>query len=162
MSKNNPYNGNSYYVVIGLDTSYKANDDYAQAYTAYNKSRMDFSNGLYITIAGLAGSLVTFAFLLFLSGHASISDRTITLYPFDRTKTDFHAAPDGDSCPTSASTVMAPVTSKLLHLVVTSDYWDRANLLVAFGYLYFCVILTFFSLLRRYKAETLWKNSFSP
>ena len=36
MSKNNPYNGNSYYVVIGLDTSYKANDDYAQAYTAYN------------------------------------------------------------------------------------------------------------------------------
>lgn len=86
MSKNNPYNGNSYYVVIGLDTSYKANDDYAQAYTAYNKSRVNFSNGLYITIAGLAGSLVTFAFLLFLSGHASISDRTITLYPFDRTK----------------------------------------------------------------------------
>ena len=30
----------------------------------------------------------------------------------------------------------------------------------AFGYLYFCVILTFFSLIRRYKAETLWKNSF--
>ena len=55
---------------------------------------------------------------------------------------------------------MAPVTSKLLHLVVVSDYWDRANLLVAFGYLYFCVILTFFSLIRRYKAETLWKNSF--
>ena len=57
----------------------KANDDYAQAYAAYNKSRVNFSNGLYITIAGLAGSLVTFAFLLFLSGHASISDRTITL-----------------------------------------------------------------------------------
>ena len=159
MSKNNPYNGNSYYVVIGLDTSYKANDDYAQAYTAYNKSRMDFSNGLYITIAGLAGSLVTFAFLLFLSGHASISDRTITLYPFDRTKTDFMLllmAFVSYLC----IHIMAPVTSKLLHLVVTSDYWDRANLLVAFGYLYFCVILTFFSLIRRYKAETLWKNSF--
>ena len=158
MSKNNPYNGNSYYVVIGLDTSYKANDDYAQAYTAYNKSRMDFSNGLY-TIAGLAGSLVTFAFLLFLSGHASISDRTITLYPFDRTKTDFMLllmAFVSYLC----IHIMAPVTSKLLHLVVVSDYWDRANLLVAFGYLYFCSILTFFSLLRRYKAETLWKNSF--
>ena len=159
MSKNNPYNGNSYYVVIGLDTSYKANDDYAQAYTAYNKSRVNFSNGLYITIAGLAGSLVTFAFLLFLSGHASISDRTITLYPFDRTKTDFMLllmAFVSYLC----IHIMAPVTSKLLHLVVVSDYWDRANLLVAFGYLYFCSILTFFSLLRRYKAETLWKNSF--
>lgn len=55
---------------------------------------------------------------------------------------------------------LAPLTAKILHLFVTSDYWDRANLLVAFGYLYFCVILTFFSLLRRYKAETLWKNSF--
>ena len=39
MSKNNPYNGNSYYVVIGLDTSYKANDDYAQAYTCPDMRR---------------------------------------------------------------------------------------------------------------------------
>ena len=65
---------------------------------------------------------MTFAFLLFLSGHASISDRTITLYPFDRTKTDFMLL-------LMAFVVLplhphhAPVTSKLLHLVVTSDYW---------------------------------------
>ena len=122
--------------MIGLDTSYKANDDYAQAYTAYTRSRANFANGLYIVIAGLAGSIVTFAFLLFLSGHASLSDRTITLYPFDRTKTDFMLllmALVSYLC----VQFLAPLTAKILHLFVTSDYWDRANLLVAFGYLYF-------------------------
>lgn len=111
-------------------------------------------------IAGLAGSIVTFAFLLFLSGHASLSDRTITLYPFDRTKTDFMLllmALVSYLC----VQFLAPLTAKILHLFVTSDYWDRANLLVAFGYLYFCVILTFFSLLRRYKAKHSGKTASS-
>ena len=85
----------------------------------------------YITIAGLAGSLVTFAFLLFLSGHASISDRTITLYPFDRTKTDFMLllmAFVSYLC----IHIMAPVTSKLLHLsLIHISLFSRAKLALA-------------------------------
>lgn len=48
MAKANPYNSSNNYVVIGLDTTYKALDDYAHAYTQYNSSRKTFVNGLYL------------------------------------------------------------------------------------------------------------------
>ena len=159
MARNNPYNGSQNYVVIGLDTTYKANDDYAQAYAAYASSRKSFVNGLYLLAAGLSGSVLTFFFLVFASGHASLGDHAITLYPFDKLKTDFMLLL------MFFTTYLCirfgvPMLSKLLHLLVVESYWDRANRTVMFGAIYFCGLLTFFSLLRRYKAETLWKNSF--
>lgn len=159
MAQNNPYNSNQNYIIIGLDTSYKANDDYAQAYTVYQSSRQTFVSGLYLMAIGLAGCLITFIFLMFASGHAGFNDKTIVLYPFDKLKTDFMLLLM--LFVTYLCVVFgAPLISKILHLVVSSDYWDRANRLVMFGTIYFCVILTFFSLVRRYKSETLWKNSF--
>lgn len=158
MTKANPYNSTKNYVVIGLDTSYKANDDYYQDYINYNHSRVTFTNGIQMTIAGLCGCLFTIIFLMHISGHNYFGDKTVHLYPVDKIKTDilllimilityFGVA------------LGAPLISKLLHLVVVSDYWDRANRVVMFGVIYFCGLLTAFSLIRRYKAETLWSNS---
>lgn len=159
MAQTNPYNSNKNYVVIGLDTSYRANDDYAQAYQAYSHSRQTFADGIYLVIVGLIGCVLTLVFLVFASGHEVLGDKTISLYPFDKLKTDFMLLLMlfvSWLCVRFA----APVFSKLLHLVVVESYWDRANRMSMFGFLYLCGILTFFSLLRRYKAETLWKNSF--
>ncbi len=159
MSQNNPYNSAKNYVVVGLDTTYKANDDYYQAYHAYRLSTDYFINGIYLTVAGLAGSLLTFFILLFLSGHNRLDDRTISLYPLDKIKTDFFLL-IMSLFTYIGITIGAPLISKLLHLIVASSYWERANRMVVFGVLYFCLLLTFFSLVRRYKAETLWSNSF--
>lgn len=159
MAKNNPYTGNKNYVVIGLDTSYKANDDYARASTAYSNSRHSFVNGLYLMSVGLIGSIVTMGFLLFASGHASLSDRTITLYPIDKLPTDIMLLLMLFAAYLCVE-VAAPVCAKILHLLTAESYWYRADIMVSFGFLYFCTILAFFSLVRRYKAETLWKNSF--
>ena len=159
MAQNNPYNSNQNYVVVGLDTSYKANDDYAQEFIAYNSSRKSFTNGLYLVAIGLVGCFLTLIFLVYASGHQSFSDRTITLYPFDKIKTDIMLLLMLFVTYLGV-TLGAPLLSRLLHLVVSSAYWDRANRVVMFGVIYLCGILTFFSLLRRYKAETLWKNSF--
>lgn len=159
MTQTNPYNSTNNYLVIGLDTTYKATDDYWQAYTDYGSSREMFIQGIYLTVAGLAGCLFTIILLIFLSGHRSFGDRTISLYPFDELKTDFMLM--------LMAFVMylgirlgAPTLAKLLHLIVASSYWDRTNRMVMFGVIYFCALLTFFSLIRRYKAETLWSNSF--
>ena len=159
MAQNNPYNSNQNYVVVGLDTSYKANDDYAQEFAAYNSSRKSFANGLYLAAIGLAGCFLTFVFLAYASGHQSFSDPAITLYPFDKIRTDIMLLLML-SVTYLGAVLVAPLLSRLLHLVVSSNYWDRANRVIMFGVVYFCVIVTFFSLLRRYKAETLWKNSF--
>ncbi|MCI8454489.1 MAG: HAMP domain-containing histidine kinase [Lachnospiraceae bacterium] len=159
MAKNNPYNGNQNYIVIGLDTSYKANDDYAQEFQDYTSSRRSFINGIYLLAVGLTGCFLTLCFLLFASGHQSLGDKTISLYPFDKIRTDFMLlimAFVTWVCIRFA----APFTAKLTHLVVSENYWIRANRIMTFAFLYFCGLLTFFSLLRRYKAETLWKNSF--
>lgn len=159
MMQNNPYNSTKNYVVIGLDTSYKANDDYFQASKAYNHSTKTFINGIYLTVAGLAGSLLTFFILLFLSGHNSKNDKAISMYPMDKIRTDLFLL-FMMFITYLGIAIGAPVFSKLLHLVVASNYWDRANRMVMFGVIYFCGLLTFFSLVRRYKAETLWSNSF--
>lgn len=145
-------------MVIGLDTTYKALDDYAHAYTQYNSSRKTFVNGLYLASIGLAGCLLTFVFLMFASGHPALGDRSVVLYPFDKIKTDLMLLLMAFAAYISAA-FLAPLASKLLHLLVTEGYWDRASRLMMFGSLYMVGILTFFSLVRRYKAESLWTNS---
>lgn len=158
MAQTNPYNSTKNYAVIGLDTTYKANDDYSRAYANYSSSRITFGWGLYITGIGLAGCLFTLAFLIYASGRGFIGDKEVHLYPFDKLKTDFmlllmlFAAWLGTS-------FVAPLFAKLLHLLVAQNYWDRTNRLVMFAVLYCFGSLTFFSLIRRYKAETLWTNS---
>lgn len=159
MMQTNPYNSTKNFLVIGLDTTYKANDDYSQAYSNYYRSTETFVSGIYLTISGLAGCLLTIFFLLFVSGHKSMSDKKIHLYPIDRIKTDFMLLIMILVMYLGISYI-APLLSKLLHLVVAATYWERANRMVMFGVIYFCGILAFFSLVRRYKAETLWSNSF--
>lgn len=158
LTKNNPYNSSNYYIVVGLDTTYKANDDYAKAVTSYNNSLDSFVKGMYLVGIGVAGSLLTFLFLIMASGHEVLGDKTIRLYPFDRLKTEVMLL---IMLFVSILCIQlgAPLVSKLLHLLVVQSYWDRANRLVMFGSLYFCGLITFFSLFRRYKAETLWSNS---
>lgn len=159
MMQANPYNSTKNYLVIGLDTTYKANDDYSQAHSNYYRSTETFVFGLYMTTAGLAGCLLTIFFLIFVSGHQSLSDKALTLYPIDRIKTDFMLMIVVFIMYLGIN-YLTPLLSKLLHLVVTATYWDRANRMVMFGVIYFCGLLAFFSLVRRYKAETLWTNSF--
>lgn len=159
VAQNNPYNSNKNYVIIGLDTSYTAKDDYYQACNSYTHSRSTFVYGIYLTIAGLSGSLLTFFILLFLSGHQSTNPKGISVYPLDKIKTDIFLL--FMLFITYLGVIIgAPMLSKLLHLIIESSYWERGNRMVTFGVIYFCALLTFFSLVRRYKAETLWTNSF--
>ena len=59
LTQNNPYNSTNYYIAVGLDTSYTANDDYAQAVAAYNYSLDSFVKGIYLVGIGLLGCLLT-------------------------------------------------------------------------------------------------------
>ncbi len=158
MMESNPYNSTKNFFVLGLDTKFSATDDYSRAFTNYHHSTGAFETGIYLAIIGLAGSFVTFLFLVFASGHSSLSDRTIHLYPIDRLKTEVMLILML-LLTYLCMTVGAPILAKLLHLVIIMDYWDRAERIVMFGLIYFCSLLTFFSLVRRYKAETLWSNS---
>lgn len=158
MMETNPYNSTKNFFVLGLDTTFKANDDYAQAHTNYYGSTETFILGIYMTCIGLAGSFITILFLLFASGHKTLADKTVTLYPIDKLKTEVMLS-IMLLVTYIGVTVGAPILSKLFHLLVTSSYWDRANRIVMFGVMYFCLLLAFFSLVRRYKAETLWSNS---
>lgn len=158
MAQSNPYNSTDNYLIIGLDTSYKANDDYAQAVTSYNHSRDAFVKGLYLVTIGLVGCLLTLVFLILASGHDNLGDHTVTLYPFDKLKTELMLLIMGLVTAVSVK-YAAPLVAKILHLLVEIAYWDRANRIVMFGAIYFCGLLTLFSLIRRYKAETLWSNS---
>lgn len=158
MMETNPYNSTKNFFVLGLDTTFKANDDYSQAHTNYYGSTETFVFGIYLTCIGLTGSFITILFLLFASGHKTFADKTVTLYPIDKLKTEvmlfimLFITYIG-------VTIGAPILAKMFHLFVTSYYWDRVDRIVVFSVMYFCLILAFFSLVRRYKAEALWSNS---
>lgn len=158
MMETNPYNSTKNFFVLGLDTTFTANDDYAQAHANYYGSTETFVLGIYLTCIGLIGSFITILFLLFASGHKTLADKTITLYPIDKLKTEVMLVIMFSATYLCVS-FGAPILSKLFHLFVTSFYWERIDRIVDFGVLYFGLILTFFSLVRRYKAETLWSNS---
>lgn len=158
MMETNPYNSTKNFFVLGLDTTFKANDDYAQAHTNYYGSTETFVLGIYLTCIGLAGSFLTILFLLFASGHKTLTDKSISLYPIDNLKTEVMLLVMLLITYIGVA-IGAPVCSKMFHLFVTSYYWDRIDRIVSFVISYFCLILAFFSLVRRYKAETLWTNS---
>ena len=158
MMETNPYNSTKNFFVLGLDTTFKANDDYKQAHTNYFGSTETFVLGIYLTCIGLAGSFITFLFLLFASGHKTFFDKSITLYPIDKIKTEVMLMLML-LVTYIGVTVGSPLFAKMFHLFVTSYYWERIDRVVMLGVIYFCLILAFFSLVRRYKAETLWSNS---
>ncbi len=159
MAQYNPYNSSRFSFVVGLDTTYKANDDYARERNEYNASRHSYINGIYLMTIGLAGCLLTLVFLILTSGHTKFRDKTVTLYPIDRMKTELMLL-----LMLFASIicigVFSPMITRLFHLLISDEYWGRVSMLVSFGVLYICGLIAGFSLIRRYKAGTLWTNSY--
>ncbi len=158
MAQYNPYNSSRFDFIVGLDTTYRANDDYARDRNEYNASRISYVNGIYLMAAGLAGCLITLCFLVLLSGHTKFGDSEVTLYPIDRIKTDLMLVL-AMLAVLACVNIFSPMITRLFRLLISEEYWDRVNTLVRFGIVYICVLIASFSIIRRYKAGTLWTNS---
>lgn len=159
LASGNPYGGNSYYLLAGVDTTYPVNDLYAQNHSAYLRMQHSYMIGFGLLAFGGIVSLATLLFLLAISGRHSRTDSAVHLCGFDTTSTETGIFL------VSLLTVFSLwlcrlVLVRLAHLILPEDIWDFAERCLYAAVLYLCSLLLFFSLLRRYRAGTIWTGSF--
>ena len=154
----NPYDNDQNYMVVSVDTTYPYSDKYANEASEYKGARSAFIMGMGGVVAGIAGFFTTLVALVLLSGHEEELNGEIRLFPIDKMYTE--------PCVLLWAAVTAVILffCKRLGIMVIGlfaseehlAYWNK---LLKYIILYGCSILCGFSLLRRYKANTLWEKS---
>lgn len=158
LEKYNLYNNNNYYIVIALDTNYPYNDIYSAANTKYLQVRIDYITGLVLLSIGLVGCLITIFRLMPVSGYDTWEISKVRLHGFDMIPVELNLALF--LLAIYLSTLAAEkIGYRFLHLVVSTYYWNYAERLLQATLIYLCCFMEYFSLLRSYKAHTLWSNS---
>lgn len=158
LEKCNPYNNSNYYMVAAIDTSYPADDSYAHAAKAYEHMRLLFIIGLVSLAVGGLGWGLSLYHMICLAGHQKSDHDAPSLGRIDRIPTEscllLFAA--GAMC---ILFLGEHVGYKLIHLFFPQEHWYYGELIVRLLVLYTIGLAAFLSLLRRYKAGTLWHGS---
>lgn len=158
LEKCNPYNNSDYYMVAAVDTSYPVDDSYSQAARAYDHVRLLFIIGLVALTIGSLGWGFTLYYMICLAGHQRSVNDTVRLGRIDRISTEscLILSAAGAMC---ALFLGEHIGYKLIHLFFSQERWYYGELVVRLLVLYSIGITAAFSLLRRYKADTLWSRS---
>lgn len=154
----NLFDNDQNYMVVSVDTNYPYADKYAKEAGEYKGARSAFIVGMGAVIAGMVGFFTTLVALVLLSGHEDELGGAIRLFPIDKMYTE------------SCVLLCAAATAGILYfcrklgimvigLFASEEHLAYWNKLLKYVILYGCSILCGFSLLRRYKANTLWEKS---
>lgn len=158
MEQNDIYEAIGYYVMVAVDTSYPADDAYADANQSYLQLRGHFLEGLFGLCFGIIGCLTTLYYLILVSGYRTEERTNPYLHGFDMITTE--------SCVvlTAVCTMFMlflgeKIGYKLIHLLVSESAWEFSERMMRAVIIYACCMVSAFSLLRRYKTRRLWANS---
>lgn len=154
----NLYGNNDYYIVLGLNTKYPNTDPYSRAHDAYTKVRVSYITGLLLFALGAAGLLATLAYLSFLSGYDTADRDKVTLAHFDRIPMEcsiFLCL----VCLWLCRTVTGKAGSKFANLLLDQRHRNFFMVITRWTGAYLVCLTEGFSLLRQYKARSLWRDS---
>lgn len=141
-------------LVIGVDTQLPVKDDLYDAAQEYERLHPWIKVSLIAGMISLMGWILTLVYLTLAAGHRE-DEEGIHLCTIDRIKTEFLAAG------------FILISSELMILMgrTGNKDWDVSGLLVASGTISFIVdvlfLIFYLSMVRRLKAETIWKSSFT-
>lgn len=152
-----PYSGGKALLFLGIDSSFSAEDAFADEASHYESRRFLSMLGLALMLLSLALSAISFAVLLHLTGHGD--DRQgIVLYPMDNLPTELILLIfilwymlSGRITPVFLDSLV-PVVGELSN----PELWEE---LFGFSFVYLLLAPLSLSLVRKYKAERLWKDS---
>lgn len=154
----NPYDANTYYTIIAVDTTYATADTYQAAAEIYRQLRASYLEGLMYLALGLIGCCFTLYYLITKSGYTSGENTELHLHGFDLITTESWLALSVIAT-FFALFLSERILLKLVHLIVSVANWDFAERMMNAVVIYICILVSTFSLLRRYKAQQLWHNS---
>lgn len=156
----NPNGNDDYYMAISVDTSYPYVDAYSTAASQYSEARQEFILGMIGVIVGLLGCMATLVALMLMSGHLTPGSDEIRLFPVDEIDTELCLILWAAG--TAGFLYLGRyVGIRLFSLFVAEGQWPYWNKVIKAVLLYSSFMLCWFNMLRRYKARTLWKGSFT-
>lgn len=158
MEQNDIYEATSYYVMVAVDTSYAADDTYAEANESYRQLRSRFLEGLFGLGVGIIGCLVTLYYLILVAGYKTEERTNPYLHGFDMITTESCILLTG-VCTMFMLFLGEKIGYRLVHLLVSESAWEYSERMMRAVIIYACCVISAFSLLRRYKARRLWENS---
>lgn len=158
IAANNPYEGNSYYLLASVDTAYPEPDPYYEGYRSYIQMQHSYIIGFVFMLIGGLFAVATLIYLFFVSGHHTRNDKLITLHRFDKLSTETGIAAIGVLSLFSLALCRLSLV-RISHLILPQEAWELSERTLCEAVLYLCSLLLAFSLLRRYKAGVLWSNS---
>ncbi len=158
LEKMNPYNNGNYHMTIGVDTSYPYHDAYETASEAYNQVRLLYISGIVSLLFGILGSAATLYVLVSLTGLEEKGPyqpkiKRVKLLPAEGCFLLYLAA-------TLCSLFLADqLFNKIIHLFLAEEQWYYGELVLRVLIYYAAGLMFSLSLLKRYKAGTLWTGS---
>ncbi len=153
----NPYSGSNFYLLAAVDTSYPADDIYAQAKARYTGMQDYYITGFVLMVIGILVAAMTLVYLVRISGHTDGS-REIRLRAVDRNHTETGILLFA-LVTAAALGLCRIVVIRLVHLSIPRASWPPAEKACYLSVLYLGALLTFFSMLRRFKAGVLYSGS---
>ncbi|NBH34683.1 sensor histidine kinase [Clostridiaceae bacterium] len=158
MEKNNHSDADYYSIMVAVDTSYSAEDIYAEQAKTYLHLRGRILEGLLALIIGIIGCIVTLYYLVLVSGYKTKESTVPTLHGFDTINTE---------CFILLAIIFTlfslflgeKIGYRIIHLLTSKSTWEYAERMMTAVIIYICFIAASFSLLRRYKCQQLWANS---
>ena len=154
----NLYGNNDYYIMLALDTRYPHTDPYSVAHNAYTKVRVNYITGLIFFAIGTMGLLVTLGWLIYLAGYQTSERTAITLNYFDRIPVECSLLLTA-FCLWACDSFKVTVGARLARLLVDQSHQDYFLTLFEIVAYYLICLGEGFSLLRQYKARSLWYDS---
>ncbi len=158
LEKMNPYNNGNYHMIIGVDTSYPYNDAYAQASNAYNQVRLLYISGIVSLLFGVLGSAATLYVLINLTGLEEKGPYQPRIEKLKQlpAESSFVLYAAATLCSLFLSNILF---DKIIHLFLPYEKWYYGELVLRVLIYYAAGLMFSLSLLKRYKAGTLWKGS---
>lgn len=158
IAEQNPFDGTSFYLLAAVDTRYPVADLYASQHHLYTAMQNYYLGGFVLMVLGGLVTLATFLYLVRVSGHQE-GRPDIVLWPIDRRHTEtgllFFLL---TAC--AAMLFGRLFLIRLAHLMLPYASWELSERAIYYGIIYLMCLLTFFSMLRRWKAGVLWQHSF--
>ena len=158
LSNNNRYGNQDYYILLAVDIRFPNPDPYAEAQADYMRSRTEYIGGAVMFLLGAVGLLVTLAGMALLTGHVDGDSTRIQRHYYDELPVECLFV----ICLAAmwlAQLALGSIIPRIIKLIISPVYQDYARKMIRYILFYLILLFAALSVLRNYKAHTLWTGS---
>ncbi len=160
LSTSNRYGNQEYYILLAVDINFPYTDPYSVAHAAYTRNRTVYIGGTILFFLGAVGLVATLAAMMLLTGHVDGDRKKIARHYYDQLPLECLLLLYLLAlwCVKLSLNTIIP---RVIRLFISPDYREYSLKMIQYILIYLVSLFAGLSILRNYKAQTLWKESLS-